>query len=227
MPAIFTIVPVFNEDPEVLVQTVRGLLPVAGQVVVVDDGSTQDLREALRTYPVFYLRHSINLGQGAALQTGTTFALQQGADFVVHFDADGQHQPADVAILLEEVAQGGTDVALGSRFLRKADARKIPLLRQVLLQAARFVNFLFTGLWLTDAHQGLRVLNRKAASLITLSENRQAHATELLAQVRRRKLRYREFPVTVEYTAYSRSKGQSSGQSLGILVDLVLNKIFR
>ena len=224
---VFIVVPVFNEDLLILRATLKSLLQQYPHVVVVDDGSGGKIGSGIQDLPVHFLRHTINLGQGAALQTGTEYAVAKGAKCIVHFDADGQHDPADIDRLVRLVEKEGVDVVLGSRFLQKSHTRQIPLFRRFVLQLARVINFLFTGVYLSDAHQGLRVLNRKAASLIRLTENRQAHATEIIARTKEHKLTYREVPVSVTYTAYSAAKGQHSLNSLNIMVDLILNKIFK
>ena len=95
------------------------------------------------------------------------------------------------------------------------------------MKLGRWVNYFFTGLYLSDAHNGLRAMNRLAAITIRISENRMAHATEIIAQVKKYKLRYKEVPANVIYTDYSKQKGQSSFNSLKIFFDLVLQKLFR
>jgi hypothetical protein len=155
------------------------------------------------------------------------FAKRKGATYVVHFDADGQHPAAGLSQLLAPLRAGTADVVLGSRFLRREDESNIPPIRKVVLTAARAVNGLFTGMWLSDAHNGLRALNQQALAVIQLTENRQAHATEILYQIRRNRLRAVEVPSSVTYTAYSRSKGQSSMNAFSVLVDLILNKLFK
>lgn len=224
---VFIVVPVYNEDIVVLRNTLSSLLNQYSNVVVIDDGSGEKVGIGIKDLPVYYVRHCVNLGQGAALQTGTDYALLKGALVIVHFDADGQHDSADIERMLQLIQAEKVDVVLGSRFLNRSHARKVPLFRQFILQAARPINYLFTGIYLSDAHQGLRVLNRKAATLIRLTENRQAHATEMLSKIRENKLTYREVAVSVFYTSYSTAKGQHSLNALNIVVDLILNKIFR
>jgi hypothetical protein len=111
--------------------------------------------------------------------------------------------------------------------LRSDDVRRVPPQRRVLLRAARVVNFLLTGLWLTDAHNGFRAMSRDAATKLELKENGFAHATEILAQIRRAKLRYVERPTQIEYTEYSRAKGQKFTSAFNILLDLLLGRVFR
>jgi glycosyltransferase involved in cell wall biosynthesis len=221
---IFIIIPAYNEGA-MLVATLQPFLQQPYAVVVVDDGSTDDTWARLADLPVYALRHSINLGQGAALQTGTTFALQQGATIVVHFDADGQHQLEDIETLIAPLRADEADVVLGSRFLHKTTSAQVPHLRRVMLRGAVLVNWLMTGLWLTDAHNGLRALNRHAASQIDLLENRYTHASEILLQIRRHRLRYTERPTHIVYTSYSLAKGQNPWNALHILIDLMIRKL--
>ena len=111
-PRIFVVVPAFNEST-----TIRGVIDALrvsyAHVVVVDDGSSDSTTAALDGAPVYVLRHYANRGQGAALQTGIEFALLQGADIVVTFDADGQHDAADIAALIQPILSGEFDVTLG------------------------------------------------------------------------------------------------------------------
>lgn len=209
-----------------IANTVQPLIETGYQVVVVDDCSSDDTRLALASTPVNYVRHPINLGQGAALQTGMNFAYENGAEYAVHFDADGQHDAADIPKLLEPILEGRADIALGTRFQRSEDAAAVPPARRLILKAAIFVNQVLTGLKLTDAHNGFRAMNRLALSKIKLTENRMAHATEILSIIRNQNLRLEEVPVHVAYTDYSKEKGQSSGNAIHIVIDVILNKIF-
>lgn len=221
---VFVVIPAYKEAT-VIGSTLEGLLPGGYSIVVVDDGSPDNTSEVLSRYPVHQLRHPVNLGQGAALQTGTDHALSLGAEFIVHFDADGQHPPDRIPALLAPLRSGACDLAVGSRFLAVQDSRLVPLSRRILLRGAVLVSGLLTGVWLSDAHNGLRALSRKAAETIRLRENGSAHATELLDQARRHKLRIQEVPVAIRYTDYSRRKGQRAADSLNILVDIILRKV--
>lgn len=223
---VFVVVPAFNEA-RVIRRGLQRLLGLGYQIVVVDDGSSDETWSILRSMPVHSLRHPVNLGQGAALQTGMSYALSHGADAIVHFDADEQHRVEDIEVLLEPLRRGEADVALGSRFLRTEDAEAVPPRRRLVLRAAVVVNGLLTGMWLTDAHNGMRALNRRAASKIYLYENRMAHASEILFQIRAAQLRYIERPTTIHYTEYSMEKGQSAWNGIRIVIDLVLRRIFR
>lgn len=222
--AIFIIIPSYNEEA-VLRSTVEPLLQRGYHIIIVDDGSINEQAFVVTDLPVTVIRHQQNLGQGAALETGTQYALQKGASFIVHFDADGQHDYSDIENLLSPLYANNTDIVFGSRFL--SEQPSLPFIRSILLHTARYVNFLFTGLLLTDAHNGLRAYNRKAADLIRITENRMAHASEILLLVKKNKLRFIEVPVKVSYTDYSRTKGQSGWNSIRILFDLLLHKLLR
>lgn len=222
---IFIVIPVYNEA-RIIAQTLHQVLQTGYSIVVVDDGSTDGTGEVVRQFPVHYIFHPVNIGQGAALQTGMDFARMRSANAVVHFDADGQHRVADVQQLLEPVLNGDCDIALGSRFFHKSDS-KIPVSKKIFLQLARYVNWMFTGILLTDAHNGLRAMNSKALDAIYFSENRMAHASEMLSIIKEKKLVYREVPVTIEYTEYSMHKGQSLWNSINIIFDLLFKKINR
>lgn len=223
--SIFIIIPVYNEAA-VIAQTLHDVLSTGHTIVVVDDGSTDGTGDVVKKLPVHYICHPVNLGQGAALQTGMDFAKMHQARAVVHFDADGQHRAADIEALLSPVLNGSCDISFGSRFLHNNNA-SIPFSKKIFLQLARYVNWLFTGILLSDAHNGLRALNRKALELIQFSENGMAHASEILWLVKENDLVYKEVAVTIEYTSYSRRKGQSMWNAVNIIFDLLFKKINR
>ena len=221
---IWIIVPAYNEAA-VVFQTVQELCHAGYRVVVVDDASTDQTADKLRGLPCTVLTHPVNLGQGAALETGMQLARMESAQYVVHFDADGQHDAEDIAALLQPVIAGKVDISLGSRFLDKKNRKDTPVVRRMLLKAAILVNGLFTGLWLSDAHNGLRAMNNHALNSIRLRENRMAHASEILWEIRKHQLRYAEVPVKIHYSSYARGKGQSSWNALNILADLIFRRL--
>jgi glycosyltransferase involved in cell wall biosynthesis len=221
----YIIIPVFNHDKHL-----RGVILDLNKngfsnIIVIDDGSATDIYPKISDLNIHFLRHKMNLGQGAALQTGFEFARKRHADHVVSFDADGQHNVADVEKVLKPVIEGSADICLGSRFL-SGDPSTIPTSRKLVLKLATFVNYLFANIKLTDAHNGLRALNAKALDRLKITENRMAHATEILIEAAKHGLRITEVPVTINYTEYSRKYGQSSWNSLRILLDLLLYKLF-
>lgn len=223
---VYVVVPAFNEATA-LAGAVAPLLSAGYQVVVVDDGSVDHTGDEAARLPVHLLRHPINMGQGAALQTGMTYALSEGAEAVVHFDADGQHEPEAVASLLEPIRAGRADVVLGSRFLLTDSARDVPRAKRWMLRAVSSLSARLTGMRLTDTHNGLRAFAAESAARIRIYQNRMAHASEILGAIRRQGLAYEEVPVHVRYTDYSRRKGQSIFNAVNIAVDLCLRRIFQ
>ena len=222
--SIYIIIPVFNER-QTIKQVVESLLVLEYNIVIVDDGSTDATRDCVNDLPVFYLKHEINLGQGAALQTGIEFALQRDAEILISFDGDGQHQAADLVNLIKPLVLREANVVLGSRFL-PASITNIPFLKKQAILLARVIHYLFTGLWLSDAHNGLRAFDRKAASVLDLKENRMAHASEILFKLHQHEFRIKEVPVSILYSEYSKSKGQSVFSGIKIFFDILLNRIF-
>ena len=171
------IVPAFNEGRAVK-STVGPLLAAGYRVVVVDDGSTDETVE-IKRLPVVYLRHAVNLGQGAALQTGMTYALRAGAEIAVHFDADGQHDCAQIERLIAPIVEGKADVVFGSRFLRSQDRAQVPWKKRILLRGGILVSWVMTGMLLSDTHNGFRALSRRALERVHLQENGFAQLTTL------------------------------------------------
>jgi glycosyltransferase involved in cell wall biosynthesis len=223
-PKLWVVCAAYNEA-RVIGGVVRELVHAGYQVVVVDDGSGDGTRHVAVAAGANVVTHPINLGQGAALQTGIDYALAQGADILVTFDADGQHRVADIARLAEALRRERADFALGSRFL--GQTYNLPRLRRWVLQAATVFTRLTSGLRLTDSHNGLRALTRRGAAAIRLRQNRMAHASEIVSEIARSGLPYVEVPVTIEYTAYSLAKGQRIGDSVKILLDLFAQELYR
>src|SRR5207249_3810490 len=192
---LWIVIAAYNEGPRVGA-TLRELRQHGyTNLVVVDDGSRDDTGEHAEAGGAWVLRHVINLGQGAALQTGLRFALLQGANVLVTFDADGQHRPEEIERVAAPVRSGEVDVVLGSRFLGRAE--NIPLARKLVLKAGVLFTRIFSRIKVTDTHNGFRALSRRAAERIRIRENRMAHASEVLDQLRDKELRYCEVPVTI------------------------------
>jgi polyprenyl-phospho-N-acetylgalactosaminyl synthase len=209
------VIAAFNEAK--VIRSVVGEVVAAGwPVVVVDDGSTDDTAAAARVPGATVLRHTINLGQGASLQTGIDYALRRGAAQLVTFDADGQHACEDIPELVAALATH--DIALGSRFLGK-DPVGVTRGRRTLLRGATAISNRLSGMTLTDAHCGFRAFRATAAPALRITQDRMAHASELLRKIQQSGLRVTEVPVTVRYTEHSMRKGQSGFQAIRILFD--------
>ena len=221
---LWVVIAAFNEAPRIG-RVLEELLPAAPRVVVVDDGSSDTTGAEILARGAWLVTHSVNLGQGAALQTGISFALRQGASHVVTFDADGQHTPDDLPRLIGALAEHDADFALGSRFLGIAEG--IPMSRRILLRAAILFTRVLSGVSLSDTHNGLRAMTRRGAESIHLTFNRMEHASEIIEQVSRSGLRYVEVPVHIRYTEASLAKGQRTSAALGLGLRLLLEKLAR
>jgi polyprenyl-phospho-N-acetylgalactosaminyl synthase len=219
---VWVVIAAYNEG-QVIADVIAGLRQTPHRIVVVDDGSADATADRAQSAGAIVVRHPINLGQGAALQTGIEFALANGAEFIVTFDADGQHRSADIAVMLDALRKNRADFALGSRFL--GTELHVPALRRLLLRAATWFTRVTTGLQVSDAHNGLRAMTRRGAGAIRLRQNRMAHASEILDQIATSGLNYLEVPVTIDYSRYSMAKGQKSSELVTILLDLFARRL--
>jgi len=186
---LWVVIPAFNEG-EVIADVVTHVRATYSNIVVVDDCSSDDTAKLACRAQAHVIRHPVNLGQGAALQTGITYALQLGATSIVTFDADGQHQVEDIATLTLVQAQTGADIVVGSRF--RGTATNLPAVRRIVLKMAVIFSRLTSGVNLTDAHNGLRLIMRDAALRLRISQNRMAHASEIVNEIGRLKLKIKQ-----------------------------------
>ena len=221
---VWLVVPLFDEAT-VIGEVIAQALAVFPHVVCVDDGSRDGSADVASAAGAAVVRHPVNLGQGAALQTGFDYALgDPQMRYVVTYDADGQHQLRDVEVMVERIRRGDVRVVFGSRFLDERS--EASTLRRLVLRTAVAYTNLTTGTRLTDAHNGLRVLHRDVVERLEITQNRMAHASEIVAQIGALRfdgapVAYAEEPVHILYTDYSRAKGQSLWNAVNILAELV------
>lgn len=226
MPLTVAVIPAYNEEKRIA-QAVQDALHYCSAVVVADDCSTDRTGQAAYAAGAYVLRHVINRGQGAALQTATDFAIRNlGADIIVHFDGDGQMEGADIPSMIDPLLKDEADIVLGSRFLGK-DAQNMPFTRKLTLAGGRLFTLLVSGIRLTDTHNGFRALTKDAAKKLRISLDRAAHASEILDLIPTRRLRVVERPVTIQYNDEVLKKGQSArpGASLTIMKDVIKKRL--
>ena len=222
--SIFVIMPCYNEA-RVIRKTVTVVLEKGYRVVVVDDCSKDGSKKQLAGLPVYYLRHRVNMGQGAALQTGIDFAKKKGAKYFVTFDADGQHDSNDIAGMIELIEKGKADIVFGSRFLPGSRTNASGP-RTFVLNVARYINYVVSGILLSDAYNGLRLFDRRAAESIRLTENKMAHATQFQVLTAKHKLQYCEYANSIHYNEYTTGKGLRNWDGIKIFFEILLYKIF-
>lgn len=220
---LFIILPAYNEAKQIgrVIRDLFQQLEIGKfTVVLVDDGSTDETARIAEEAGAIVLRHVVNRGQGAALETGGVYARAQGADAVVHFDGDGQFNPVDIAGAVERLRKNNFDIVLGSRFLDNRS--QIPFLKRwFIFPVSRLINRLFTGLHLTDVHNGFRVLSRVALEKIVITHDGMAHATEILQLVKKYHLRFAEHPIEVRYYKF----GQGPLGGIRLVSDLLFRTI--
>ncbi len=225
MDDTYVVIAAYNEEKNIE-KTITGLKTEGySNIIVVDDGSDDSTYEIAKSQNIIALKHIINRGQGAALQTGISYALMQNAKYIVHFDADGQHNPKEIEDLLLPLKLGKTQVALGSRFLKK---QKVPFTRKALLKGGILAVWFLNGIKLSDTHNGFRAFTNESAKKVIISADRMEHASEILEKISKHKIPYEEVPVTIKYTEESLKegrKGQGQFDSIKILTKMVMKKL--
>jgi len=219
---IFVIVPAFNEAQSIR-EVIKDLRDHGyTNIVVVDDCSQDTTYQVAQETGVHVLHHIINCGQGASLRTGIEYALIKGATIIVTFDADGQHHAEDVKSLVDALQDYHCDAALGSRFLEKKG--NTPFIRKLFLKGGTVICLMMYDVTLTDTHNGIRAMTRKAAHILQFESDGMEHASEILELIGKHKLRYCEVPVTITYSEYSIAHGQSTWNAFRILYKMIVKK---
>jgi polyprenyl-phospho-N-acetylgalactosaminyl synthase len=216
-PDAWIVVPAFNEAG-VIGDVITDLRSVFANVVCVDDGSADGTGDVAGRAGAHLVRHPVNLGQGAAIQTGVEYARSQpGARVFATFDADGQHRVEDVVTMIDRLDSGDVDIVIGTRF--GPGVSRPPLLKRLVLQTAVWLSPRGRRLGLTDTNNGLRVFNKTVADGLDITMNGMSHATEFVMLIAENHWRVAEQPVEVLYTEYSSAKGQPLLNGVNIVVD--------
>jgi len=214
---IWIVVPAFNEAG-VIGDVITDLRSVFANVVCEDDGSADDTGDIALRAGAHLVRHPVNLGQGAAIQTGVEYARRQpGAQVFATFDGDGQHRVKDIITMINRLGAGDVDVVIGTRF--GVGVTRPPLLKRVVLQTAVRLSPRGRRLGLTDTNNGLRVFNRTVADGLDITLSGMSHAGEFIMLISENGWRVAEEPVEVLYTEYSKSKGQPLLNGVNIIFE--------
>lgn len=215
---IACVIPAWNEEKHIS-QVVKEVKSQIELVIVVDDCSQDQTSELAKKAGAFVLRHPINRGQGAALQTGSDYALMLGAEIIVHFDADNQFAATEIPEICDPILKNEADVVFGSRFLNKKSA--LPFTKKYLIMPlGRLFNRLF-GVYTSDPQSGFRAYTKAVAHSFRIENNGMAHCSEILIKLSRGRWRIKEVPITVTYHEY----GQKLSGGWRIIKDLFIQKI--
>ncbi|PKN02637.1 glycosyltransferase family 2 protein [Candidatus Dojkabacteria bacterium HGW-Dojkabacteria-1] len=172
-------------------------------IIVVDDGSSDNTYEEAKSTGVITISHPINRGKGAATQTGIDAAKLLNADVIVTMDSDGQHDPKDIKKLVKPIIDQKADVVIGSRMINNKD---MPQSRILMNKIANIVTYIFFGIMVSDSQSGLRAYSKKAYNSVYTYMDRYEFESEMLGQIKDANLRIKEVPIKVIYTDYSKSK---------------------
>jgi len=223
---IAIVIPLYNEESVIdhVLSELTGMFPQYS-IIVVDDNSTDTSYQHVLNHSVYLLKHIINLGQGAALQTGIEYARELNCKIVITFDSDGQHDPKYIEPFIAPLQNNEADIILGSRFLGTTE--NMPLQKKYLLKASRVFTWMTTGILLTDSHNGFRAIHIGRFPNFEIIQNRMAHASEIINIIKELKMRYQEKACTIRYTEYTLKKGQSMWNSINIVLDYFLGNMMK
>lgn len=218
---VLFVIPAYNEESNLprVISGIHAMHPGAS-VLVVDDGSRDRTSAVAAEAGAHVVRHPFNMGIGATVQTGILYALEQGAQWVVRLDADGQHTPGDIQAFLQCIHTGGADLIVGSRFLLRAGYR-VPLIRRAGIAYLSGLLSLLSGFRVTDATSGFQAFSRNAMEKLSRFFPDDYPEPELIILCKKWKLHFEEVPVTMN----QRESGVSSitfGRSLYYMVKVTL-----
>lgn len=205
---ILAVVPAYNEEGNVG-QVARELFNSAPflDVLVIDDGSTDNTKQEALEAGSTVISHDGNLGIGASVKTGMSYALEKGYQIVVQVDGDGQHNPVDIYRLLVPIVSRKADLVIGSRFLdRKSKGYKPPWHRRTGMLILAAAVHLATGRKINDTTSGFRAMNHRTVSLLVDSYPNDYGETESLVTAYKAGLKCIEVPVAMR----KRINGKSS-----------------
>jgi len=222
---VFIVIPAFNEETTISKLIFRLREAGFSNVVVVDDGSKDNTFEKAKQAGADVLRLPINRGTGGALRTGFDYVLKKDVKVAVMMDADLQHKVEDIEKLVKPILQGKTDIVLGSRLLK--EAKHMPLMRRLANFAGNIITGCLHGLVVSDSQSGFRAIKINALRKMNLRSSRFEICSEMVGEIKRLGLRYKEVPISTVYTSYSLSKGQSFKNGLKTLARLLAIKFQR
>lgn len=221
--SVFILVPAYNEEKTVA-RVLKEVFERDYKVILVDDGSRDDtyniVKSLQREYPsrLFIYRHIINRGLGAALKTGMEACLKNGAEVIVTFDADGQHDVEDITGVSEPLIEKKADVVIGSR-----NFNDMPLSRNLGNYLMNFLTLIFYGIYVKDSQSGLRAFTAESTRVLTLNSRGYGVSSEIVSEIKKNKLKLKEVPIKTIYNSYALSKGTNTSVGLKILAKMFID----
>jgi glycosyltransferase involved in cell wall biosynthesis len=196
---VVAVIPAYNEE-RFIGSVVLKVLQYVDQVIVVDDGSTDDTASIARTAGAIVVQHEVNRGKGVALNTGFKKAKDLFVpDAVVILDGDWQHRPEELPNLIRPVLQGGADLVIGSRYLEKETASEVPLQRVVGHWGFTALINALSGTPLTDSQSGFRAFSPRALESTWFSSQGFSVESEMQFLARDYGLKVLEVPISIRY----------------------------
>ncbi len=226
---IAAVIPAYNEATRIQA-VVTGAKPFVDRVIVVDDGSSDGTGDIAKQAGAFVVRHAENCGAGAATMTGIETARSLGIDTVVTLDADEQHDPREIPMLLAALS-GGVDVVFANRFGDRASGKKsrnkIPLIRRIFNAIGNVVTFVATGVWVHDSQCGYKAFGPNAVRDLHLRMSGFEFCTEIVRECVQHKWKIAEVPIKVLYSEYTLAKGQSFASGVRTAFKILLRSFIR
>jgi len=208
-------IPAYNEELSIQDIIKKSLLHV-DNVVVCDDGSTDDTAKLAKEAGAIVLSHNKNQGYGAAIATLFDYARKQNAQIMITIDGDGQHDPSQIPLLINSITAHNVDVVIGSRFLddrtKASSYRKTGI--KIITSAANYG----TNLKVTDSQSGFRAYSKDAINAIHPTEQGMAVSTEILLKISNKGLSIAEVPITISYEGDT-SEQNSISHGVSVLVN--------
>ena len=216
---VFVVIPAKDEDRYIsdLIMQIQDL--GFYKIVLVNDSSIDNTKKLAEEFlEVVVLDHVINLGPGAATQTGIAYAVSQEAEIILTIDADLQHNPKDLVRLARHMEENNCDLVIGSRFLQRND---VPRSRVFYNRIANIVSFFLTGKMLTDSQSGLKAISGNLARSMDLNYDGFEFCMEIIKHAKHSKADIQELPVDVRYSPETTAKGQNLRSGINMISRLL------
>lgn len=223
---VYLVIPAYNEEKHVK-KVLYDVANLGYKIILVNDGSKDNTlklaREVQKLYPhqVFIVSHVINRGLGAALKTGMTVALKHGAQYIITFDADGQHAFEDISKVVKPLKESKADAVIGSRIFDD-----MPRTKHFANDVMNILTHIFYGIKVKDSQSGLRAFSAKAAKEINVVSPGYGVSSEFIKEIKDNHIEFDEVPITTIYTDETQHKGTNAIVGIKIMFKMIID-LFR